>query len=286
MVYAITWNKASTVWRLLFSDARVSRAGADKVNVRFFQSQSFLHLAIGLHHAFIVHILLVAGADPFAYDGRGNLPINNLCEATAAPFTATAAVELPPPPPHAPVAISSEQCAETLSVILYHCPTAVTCPNRDKVETALYDPGGAVSTTVDLFSVQCGEISLCNALKDLIHQKERAILKNKHRLLMEGASSSIIDLVDPGEPHCLFSLRIIQHKPSNDMRDLRSIVYNMFFVFCLFVGIVSGLEISTPIHTSDTHTCLHRFGRNRRRKRRRHTARCRRFLQSCCWRWR
>lgn len=205
MVYAVTWDKASNVEWLLFSNARISRNSADKVNIRPGSSGfvSLLHLAVGLQHALVVHLLLMGGADPFAYDGSGLLPVNRLCEATSASPDA----ELPPSSFPSPAAergslvISSVAAAETLSVLLYHAQGMFFCQNRDGLvvdETNFYD--AADSSTSDLFGVQCGDISLVAALDKLKHLKKREVLKTKHRRLMENASSStsIIDLIDPG----------------------------------------------------------------------------------------
>lgn len=192
MVHAIRWDKLSLVGKLLFCDPRVSRRSLNKVNIRQQRACAFaslLHTAVGLHRADITHVLLLAGADPFASDSSGLLPATCLFESLPHPCAS----------PDVAASRPSLQHAYTASVLLHHCPQLATYPCKD---LQMLD-ATEFRRQIDEFhhNVQCGDVTLSVALGNMITQTNRAALKKNymHQLQSTASGCSLIDLIDPAD---------------------------------------------------------------------------------------
>ena len=163
------------VEKLLDRDGRIDNRPEGKINIRIRSSgfSSLLHAAVGLYHASIAHLLLLAGADPFALDSSGYVPFSKLCH---------------------PTSTCEKERAETISVLLFHCPDIPLYPNKDGTVVDDLNPSG------DSWKcIQCGEKTLSDALATLPVMKNRAQMKKKHEQQLAESKSSIIDLIDPGK---------------------------------------------------------------------------------------
>jgi hypothetical protein len=176
--YAVRWDRSCDVERLLFRDSRISKRSSDKVNIRLQASgyTSLLHIAVSLYHALIVHMLLQAGGDPFAFDGCGHSPLNCLFDNVS-----SSTVTL--------------LHAQTVSVLLYHCPGLATYPDQHDEVVDESDYCDVVSEK--FMQVYCGQSRLVTTLKNLVKFKSRSSLKEAHKAHIGSAKSSIIELIDP-----------------------------------------------------------------------------------------
>lgn len=187
MFYSVRWGKADEVKRLLFSSHRISSRSVEKVNIRqpSCDYTSLLHMAVQLQHAVIVYLLLLGGADPFAFDNKGKIPANHLFDSAAN------------------TRFNELQHAETLSVIVGLCPESLFCPNKN----------GDVVDEIDLQlehacvdDIRCGQQSLRSALDDILQRKQREKRKQQHALRLQG-NTSIIELIDPDDWHSILPFR-------------------------------------------------------------------------------